>query len=188
MVCNFLWEHVLKRDWQWINMIKVPKVLSLPDILTVSEVEQLIAATRKLRYRVFLLTTYSMGFKCPKYNAPIRIFLLEGLHGHQDKHAYAAKTQPSTQSREDTSSFDINLWFFKASSQAKVFARPKKRIYQTRTFNVSPSKKIFAYMKPPLHMPGSSKHRIDCGSLCSHNLPLFISCFLMLNHLQYNDV
>ena len=34
MVCNFSGEHVLKRDWQWINMIKVPKVLSLPDILT----------------------------------------------------------------------------------------------------------------------------------------------------------
>jgi len=29
----------------------------------VSEVEQLIGATRKLRYRVFLLTTYSMGLR-----------------------------------------------------------------------------------------------------------------------------
>jgi integrase len=28
-----------------------------------SEVEQLIGATRKLRYRVFLLTTYSMGLR-----------------------------------------------------------------------------------------------------------------------------
>ena len=36
---------------------------SLLDILTVSEVEQLIGATRKLRYRVFLLTTYSMGLR-----------------------------------------------------------------------------------------------------------------------------
>ena len=60
---QFFWEHVLNRDWQWINMIKVPKALSLPDILTVSEVEQLIGATRKLRYRVFLLKTYSMGLR-----------------------------------------------------------------------------------------------------------------------------
>jgi len=44
-------------------MVKVPKVKSLPDILTVAEVEQLIGATRKLRYRVFLLTTYSMGLR-----------------------------------------------------------------------------------------------------------------------------
>ncbi len=36
---------------------------SLPDILTTSEVEQLIGATRKLRYRVFILTTYSMGLR-----------------------------------------------------------------------------------------------------------------------------
>jgi integrase/recombinase XerD len=38
-------------------------VQSLPDILTLSEVEQLIAATCKLRYRTFLLTTYSMGLR-----------------------------------------------------------------------------------------------------------------------------
>ena len=60
---QFFWKHVLKRDWQWINIVKAPKVHSLPDILTVSEVEQLIGATRKLRYRVFLLTTYSMGLR-----------------------------------------------------------------------------------------------------------------------------
>ena len=60
---QFFWKHVLKRDWQWIKMIKVPKVHSLPNILTVSEVERLIGATRKLRYRVFLLATYSMGLR-----------------------------------------------------------------------------------------------------------------------------
>ncbi len=60
---QFFWKHVLKRDWQWIQMIKVPKVHSLPDILTVSEVERLIGATCKLRYRVFLLATYSMGLR-----------------------------------------------------------------------------------------------------------------------------
>jgi integrase len=60
---QFFWKHVLKRDWQWINIVKAPKVRSLPDILTVSEVEQLIGATCKLRYRVFLLSTYSMGLR-----------------------------------------------------------------------------------------------------------------------------
>ena len=60
---QFFWKHVLKRDWQWIEMVKAPKVKTLPDILTVAEVEQLIGATRKLRYRVFLLTTYSMGLR-----------------------------------------------------------------------------------------------------------------------------
>jgi integrase/recombinase XerD len=60
---QFFWKHVLKQDWQWINIIKPPKIRSLPDILTITEVENLIGATRKLRYRVFLLTTYSMGLR-----------------------------------------------------------------------------------------------------------------------------
>ena len=60
---QFFWKHVLKRDWQWVNIVKAPVVRSLPDILTVTEVEQLVAATRKLRYRVFLLATYSMGLR-----------------------------------------------------------------------------------------------------------------------------
>jgi integrase len=60
---QFFWKHVIKQDWQWINIVKAPKVQSLPDILTVAEVERLIGATRHLRYRVFLLTTYSMGLR-----------------------------------------------------------------------------------------------------------------------------
>jgi integrase len=60
---QFFWKHVLKRDWQWVNIVKAPKVHSLPDILTVAEVEKLIGAARKLHYRVFLLATYSMGLR-----------------------------------------------------------------------------------------------------------------------------
>ena len=60
---QFFYQHVLKRDWTWIQLIKAPKIQSLPDILTLSEVERLIGATRKLRYRVFLLATYSMGLR-----------------------------------------------------------------------------------------------------------------------------
>ena len=60
---QFFWKHVLNRDWQWVNIVKAPKVRSLPDILTVSEIEKMIGATRKLRYRVFLLATYSMGMR-----------------------------------------------------------------------------------------------------------------------------
>jgi len=60
---QFFWKHVLERDWSWLELIKAPKVRSLPDILTLTEVEQLIGASRKLRYRVFLLTTYSMGLR-----------------------------------------------------------------------------------------------------------------------------
>jgi integrase len=54
---------VLKQDWQWLEIIKAPKIQSLPDILTPREVERLIGAARKLRYRVFSLTTYTMGLR-----------------------------------------------------------------------------------------------------------------------------
>jgi len=60
---QFYWRYVLKLDWQWVNIIKPPKIHTIPDILTLVEIERLIGATRKLRYRVFLLTTYSMGLR-----------------------------------------------------------------------------------------------------------------------------
>jgi len=60
---QFYWRHILKKDWQWIDIVKPPIVKTLPDILTPSEIERLIGATCKLRYRVFLLTNYSMGLR-----------------------------------------------------------------------------------------------------------------------------
>jgi hypothetical protein len=36
---QFFWKHILKRDWSWVEIIKPPKVQTLPDILTLSEVE-----------------------------------------------------------------------------------------------------------------------------------------------------
>jgi len=60
---QFYWRHVLNKDWYWVDIVKPPKVKSLPDILTLAEVERLIGATRHLRYRVFLLVTYSMGLR-----------------------------------------------------------------------------------------------------------------------------
>ena len=60
---QFFWKYVLKEDWHWVEIIKVPRVQTLPDILTVNEVERLISATVKLRYKVFILVTYSMGLR-----------------------------------------------------------------------------------------------------------------------------
>ena len=44
-------------------MIKPPKIQTIPDILNPVEIEQILGKTRKLRYRVFLLTAYSMGLR-----------------------------------------------------------------------------------------------------------------------------
>jgi len=42
---KFFWQFVLEKDWQWVNIVKPPKVKSLPDILTPAEIEQLIGIT-----------------------------------------------------------------------------------------------------------------------------------------------
>lgn len=60
---QFFWRHVLKKDWDWVAIVRAPKVRSLPDILTREEVGQLIACFGHLRFRVFVLTTYSMGLR-----------------------------------------------------------------------------------------------------------------------------
>ena len=60
---QFFWRFVIQRHWEWFKIIKPPKIKTLPDILTPFEVEKIIGKTRKLRYRVFLLTTYSMGLR-----------------------------------------------------------------------------------------------------------------------------
>ena len=59
----FFWKHVLEKDWQWLNIVKPPAVKTIPDILSKEEIALLIHTTHKLRYRVFLFTTYSMGLR-----------------------------------------------------------------------------------------------------------------------------
>ena len=60
---KFFYTHVLKREWDDIPIIKSPKVKRIPNILSIEEVNQLIKTTRKLSYRVFFFTLYSMGLR-----------------------------------------------------------------------------------------------------------------------------
>jgi len=60
---QFFYRHVLDKQWEWVKIFKPPQVRSLPDILTQEETWQLINIVRKLRYRVFFLTVYSMGLR-----------------------------------------------------------------------------------------------------------------------------
>ena len=60
---QFFYRHVLDKQWEWVEIFRPPKVHSLPDILTIEETWRLINTVRKLRYRVFFLTVYSMGLR-----------------------------------------------------------------------------------------------------------------------------
>ncbi len=45
----FYWKYVLKHKWKHVEIVRPPKVKKIPDILTVSEVSQLLAHTELLR-------------------------------------------------------------------------------------------------------------------------------------------
>jgi integrase len=78
---QFFWKYVLKRNWDWLEIIKPPQVRTLPDVLTPREVEQLIGAARKLRYRVFILTTYSMGLRLSE-TLSLQVGDVDAARGH----------------------------------------------------------------------------------------------------------
>jgi len=60
---KFYYQHVLNKPWQQVNLIKPPRSKRLPDVVTVEEAAQLFNATRKLSYRVFYFTVYSLGLR-----------------------------------------------------------------------------------------------------------------------------
>ncbi len=60
---QFFFKHVLKKEWQWLSIIKPPQSKTLPDILSQQEIEKIIRSTREARYQVYFFTVYSMGLR-----------------------------------------------------------------------------------------------------------------------------
>jgi site-specific recombinase XerD len=60
---KFYYEHVLRKPWEHVGLIKPPRGRHLPDIVTVEEVARLVQSTRVLSYRVLFFTLYSMGLR-----------------------------------------------------------------------------------------------------------------------------
>ena len=60
---QFFYTHVLQKTWVHIPLIKKPKAKRIPDILSIKQVNQLLATTRVIDYRVFFFTAYSMGLR-----------------------------------------------------------------------------------------------------------------------------
>lgn len=60
---QFFYTHVLKQDWQWVDIVKPPIEKHLPDVLTLKEIERLINGARELRYQTFILCSFSMGLR-----------------------------------------------------------------------------------------------------------------------------
>lgn len=60
---KFFYTHVLEKTWDDIPLIKPPKTVRIPDIVTPAEANQLFKATNKLSYKVFFYTIYSLGLR-----------------------------------------------------------------------------------------------------------------------------
>ena len=60
---KFYYQHVLKKPWAHLDLIKAPTAQRLPDILTLDEAAMLFQSTRILSYRVFFFTLYSLGLR-----------------------------------------------------------------------------------------------------------------------------
>ena len=60
---QFFYQYVLHKDWEWVNIIKPPKIQPLQDVLAIQEVGDIINATCKLSYQTFFLVAYSMGLR-----------------------------------------------------------------------------------------------------------------------------
>jgi len=60
---QFFFKYILKKTWQWVDIVKPPQKKILPDILTATEIERIINGTRELRYQTFILVAYSMGLR-----------------------------------------------------------------------------------------------------------------------------
>lgn len=56
-------QYVLERPWEYVPIVRAPKVQTLQDVLSQQEVGELISRTRKLSYQVYFLTTYSLGLR-----------------------------------------------------------------------------------------------------------------------------
>lgn len=68
---RFFYKHVLKLELPWLDIVKPPKIQSLPDVLTAAEIAMIIHQTRDLRLQSFWFTTYSMRLRLGPLNLTV---------------------------------------------------------------------------------------------------------------------
>ncbi len=60
---QFFYRYTLDKKWQWLEIVRPPKVKRIPEILSPKQIANLIAHTQKQRYQTFFLVLYSMGLR-----------------------------------------------------------------------------------------------------------------------------
>ena len=60
---RFFYRHSCPRDWITLLKFRIPKETKLPTVLTVDEVQRIMHAIRRERFRAYLWTVYSCGLR-----------------------------------------------------------------------------------------------------------------------------
>lgn len=60
---RFFFRYVLERDLPWLDIVRPPKVQSLPDVLTCDEIAAIIQRTHQPQLQAFWFVTYSLGLR-----------------------------------------------------------------------------------------------------------------------------
>jgi integrase/recombinase XerD len=60
---KFFYTHTVPRDWKTLQKLRIPKIKTLPDVLAINEVHQLIDAVRRPHIQIFFWTVYSLGLR-----------------------------------------------------------------------------------------------------------------------------
>jgi len=60
---RFFYQHVLKRDWHTLSLIRAESAHRLPAVLSVQEVRRLLQAATPLHNQVYFTTLYSLGLR-----------------------------------------------------------------------------------------------------------------------------
>jgi site-specific recombinase XerD len=60
---RFFYQHVLKRDWHTLSLIRAQTEHRLPAVLSLQEVRRLLASATPLHNQVYFTTVYSLGLR-----------------------------------------------------------------------------------------------------------------------------
>jgi len=87
---KFFYSHTVPRDWPTLKRLRVPGEQRLPDVLSLEEVRQLLAAVRTPHNRAYFQAVYSLGLRLEE-GLNLRVGALDSgrmmVHVHHGKGA-----------------------------------------------------------------------------------------------------
>lgn len=90
---KFYYEHVLRKDWPGVNLVKSAKVFRISEIVSIEQMQQIIDSTKVISYQVFFFVLYSMGLRLSEalritvadINPERRLLLVRNAKGNKDR-------------------------------------------------------------------------------------------------------